>query len=250
MPALKRRGRRVPHYGRVDTRRGPHSVAVAVRGMAEVGAAPDHPGGARRWPGGIASRPVAVGARVEPVCTPLPHVAGDVEQPESVRLVGIHRSRAEESVIHRVASRENTLPDVAPMIPAGCQLVPRRIALAPVPRAPRTPSRFGGQPHARPGAVRLGVGEGHVDDGVVVPAVERSAALRMPPSASPRRPGAATGPAPCPASVGSRPAAARRRRRTVRTVRPRSCGRSRRRRRPRACPANKVRRVRLTVSRG
>jgi hypothetical protein len=61
------------------------AVAVAVRGMAEIRAAADHPRLPAARSAWIVARAIAVVRRAEPVRAPLPDVAGHVVEPEVVR---------------------------------------------------------------------------------------------------------------------------------------------------------------------
>src|ERR1700709_2864276 len=69
-----------------------NSVAVAVGGVAEVGAAADRPG-----------------LPIEAVGAPFPDVAAGVEHADAVRLVGVDRAGAEPAVVAGVLLREVAL---------------------------------------------------------------------------------------------------------------------------------------------
>src|SRR5699024_178647 len=88
---------------------GGHPVAVAVRVVAQVGAAAHHAHVPRER-----VRP-AGGPRV---AAPLPVVPGHLVEAEAVGREGAHRRGAEVAVLEGVAHRERALPDVAAVLTA------------------------------------------------------------------------------------------------------------------------------------
>ena len=188
--------------------------------------------GACRSPGPVGSRRGCGGStRVEPVRAPLPHVAGDVVQPEAVRRERVDGRGAVPTVGARVSARERrpARRSCGARRRARARR-PRGTAAAEPPRAACSHSASVGSRVPRPRAVRLRVVPRDVHDGVVRPRPSRSdcgpsgcAPVGAEHLAPPRRRRDA---ARCP---GSRRAAARRTRTTSRTLGARSRGRSRRR---------------------
>src|SRR4051794_15156230 len=96
-------------------RPGRDAIPVAIRGVAEVRAAPHHPGRAVRRPLRVLTRAAAIGVGVEagaePVRAPLPDVPDDVVEAVAVGAVGLHRLRAEARVRAGAGGRELAPPD-------------------------------------------------------------------------------------------------------------------------------------------
>src|SRR5437868_4793904 len=113
--------RRVP-----AARRQP--IPIAVRLVAEVRAAADHPHRPERRPTRILE-PARRKIPAEPVGAPLPGVAAHVVEAEAVRRERINGGGAVVAVIERVVRWERAVPDVASLLAAGRQVIPPRIAL-------------------------------------------------------------------------------------------------------------------------
>src|SRR6478609_7982273 len=84
---------------------------------------------------GILARASRVVARVVPVRAPLPHIAGDVVEPEAVRRERVDGRGSRETIRARVRTGEAPLEDVHAMRTVGLELV------APRKRTARTATR-------------------------------------------------------------------------------------------------------------
>ncbi len=197
-----------------------HTIAVAVRLVAEVGATADHLAAFR-----------ALG-RLEPVGAPLPHVARIVAQAKAVGRERVDRRRPEVAVLERVVDGELPLPDVAAVLAAGGQLVPPTgIASALSRHGPRIPTRHRWGAARPPSRSRRGrPSRRRAPQGG--PCARRSRSRAPGGGASPRpRPAATRAPAPRRGSQENRPGGVRRTRTTSQSARRWFGGRSRKRNR-------------------
>src|ERR1700754_4948830 len=134
--------------GRVEAARR-HPVAVAVGGVAEIGAAADR---AR--------------LAVEAVGAPFPDVAAGFQHADAVRLVLVDRTGAEPAVVAGVPLREVALPDVHRVAAARFELIaPGEAGLLEAAAGRHLPLGLVREAGARPGGEGFGVVPGDVDDG-------------------------------------------------------------------------------------
>src|SRR6476646_1321379 len=100
--------------GRVRGSRS-HAVAVAVGGVAKIGAAAHDSGMTGGRPGWIQAGGKRMVRGMEPIGTPFPRVAGDGKDAESIGWKGIDGRDTGEAIFGGIADWKFALPDITQM---------------------------------------------------------------------------------------------------------------------------------------
>src|SRR4029077_2099640 len=121
--------------------------------------------------------------RLIPVGRPLPDIADHVVKPVAVRWIGPNRRRSLVSVAGGTLPGELSLPRVRHVAIARKKLItPRVIGAVEAAARGKFPLSFGGERLAFPYCKRFCVAERHMNDGVLIETVDRSAwSTRMAP---------------------------------------------------------------------
>ena len=150
---------------------GGDAVAVAVRVVAEVGAAAHAFGLSDGRARGICGCAVEVKGGAKPIATPFPHIAGDVVNAKFVGRKSRDGRSADVAVCFGIALGERALPDIAQVFAIGREVITPRVAgvLEAAARG-KFPFGFCGQAFSGPVAIGDGIVPRDVDRRVV-PAV-------------------------------------------------------------------------------
>jgi hypothetical protein len=152
---------------------GRHAIAQTVRFVAKERTSFDHPVAAFAGPLRVALFADAVEGGRKPIRTPFPDVSGRVVQPIAVRRILVDGRGRVETVVDAVVRGKGALPDVAPMLTAGCQLVTPGVGgLLQSAAGRERPCGFGGQALAAPARVGASVLPADVNDGVIAESIE------------------------------------------------------------------------------